>query len=951
MKLSRLGKWTLIGLLLVIIFSTRIAFFFTEWFWYTETGYLTIFTTMLWTRILCGVTVGVVFFIFILISFLLVQRLKSRFPVIVGNNVLQFPGFNTLEPYVKKTGLAIAFLLAILSGYEASTQWDLFLRAVKGYSLGLVDPLFARDIGFYIFKLPLLEYLNNMSFFLVLTTLLFTAGLYLAERNIYYSPQEFSVTSKAKGHLLILLALLLGIKGWGYHLDMYRLLYSTRGIIFGASYTDVYAILPYLKLSIIICILCVCAVVIDIFTKRWRLTVGSLIGLILLSLVGGVIYPEIIQKFVVIPNELNKEKPFISRSIEFTRMAFGLDKIVERNFDAREDLSWVDLKENEATIKNVPLWDHKPLLQAYSGLQEIRTYYDFFDVDNDRYTINGEYRQTMISPRELSYRKLPEKNWINQTFIYTHGYGACLGPANKSTKDGLPEFFIKDIPPVSSEDIKIDRPEIYYGEVSDYDSYCIVKSNMKEFDYPLGSENRYCTYGGTGGISIGPAFMRTIFAIRYREVKMLLSSAITAESRFMMYRNINERIRRIAPFLTFDRDPYMIIAGGKLYWIIDGYTASSRYPYSQPLQGGVNFLRNSVKAVVDAYNGSVKFYISDKTDPIIATYGTIFPGVFEPIENMPANIKAHIRYPAFYFNVQAGVFATYHMTDPQVFYNKEDLWKIPKQTVMDLEEERPSYEEDMRPYYTILKFPRPEGEKEEFIQMIPFTPTQKPNMIAWMASRCDVPNYGKILVYTFPKDKLTFGPVQINDRIDQDTKISEQLTLWGQGGSRVIRGSLLVIPIRDSLLYIEPLYLAAEQGKGKLPQLKKVLVIYGSNMAMEDSLEESIKKVFSAPATPGEERPSGGASVSKEERIKSLIKDLNTHFSEARRLQRDENWAGYGEEMKRVQLYIDELVKIHEGKKEKPGETVGKEKATDTGEKEKPGGKKIKNPLEEPVVK
>ena len=931
MKLSKLWTWIIAGIVIVILFSSRIAFFFTEWFWYKEMGFLTMFTTIIRTRLICGPVVGMIFFLFIMLNMLVAQRLKSRFPIIIGDNVLQLPGFRNIDGYIKKVGVILALLLSILAGYGASTQWDLFLKTFNSVPFGLIDPLYAKDFGFYIFILPFLEYINTMLFFLGICSLLFSAGLYIAERNIYYTPQEFHITPRAKGHLLVLVAFLVGLKAWGYHLSMYRLLYSTRGIVFGAGYTDVFAILPYLKLAIVVCIICALLVIIDIFTKRWRFSIGAIVLLMVLSLVGGVIYPEIIQKFVVIPNELNKEKPFIERNIEFTRMAFGLDRIVERNFGAREDLTRDDIRENSATIKNVPLWDHKPLLQAYSGLQEIRTYYDFHDVDNDRYFINGDYRQTLISPRELSYRKLPEKNWINQTYIYTHGYGCCLGPANRAAKDGLPEFFVKDIPPTSSVDIKIIRPEIYYGEVSDYDSYCIVKTDVKEFDYPIGSENKSCIYGGTGGIPIGPAIMKTIFAIRYRELKILLSSDITGESRIMIYRNINERVRRLAPFISFDSDPYLVVSEGRLYWIIDGYTGSSQYPYSQPLRNGANYLRNSVKAVVDAYNGKVTFYISDMTDPIILTYSRIFPGIFEHIQKMPQDIRAHIRYPADFFRVQAGIFAEYHMTDPQVFYNKEDLWKIPKQTVINIDDDMPAHEEDMKPYYTILKFPEPEGEKEEFILMIPFTPTQKPNMIAWMAARCDAPHYGKILVYTFPKDKLTYGPVQINDRIDQDTKISEQLTLWGQGGSRVIRGSLLVIPIKNSLLYIEPLYLAADKGKGKLPQLKKVLVIYGSSVAMEDSLEESIKKVFAMPSAPGgDETPSPGLTtpLSRDGKIHSLIMQVNQHFMEARRLQREENWAGYGEEMKKVQSAIDALMSLYGAEKERP-----KKDEKDTGKK------------------
>jgi uncharacterized protein len=920
MKTHNLWRWILATIVvLVLFFFSRIVFFSTEWLWYKTNGYESVFSKMLWSRILLGIVVGVAFFLFLGINLLLVRRLRGKMPYFIGNNVLHLPSLRNLEPYVDKIALACIILISSLAGFQASLQWDLVLKATHGTSFGVADPLYFRDVSFYVFSLPLLQYFYSTTFFLLITALLFALALYLAERSIIYSPQEFFISPKSKAHILVIVSLLFLVKAWGYHLSTYDLLHSARGVVYGATYTDIYAQLPFLRIAIFASIICALAILRDIFTKGWKSTIVCIGALLVLSLGGGVVYPGIIQKFVVAPNELNLESPFIARNIEFTRKAFALDKIQEREFSAQEDLSWRDIEKNDATIKNVRLWDHRPLLETYSELQEIRTYYNFFDVDNDRYTINGDYVQTMLSPRELSYDKLPDRKWINQTFIYTHGYGCCLGPVNKVTDDGLPEFFIKDIPPESKVDMKLERPEIYFGELSD--SYCIVNSGMKEFDYPFGEKNVYCEYRGTGGMLIDSFLRRFLIALRFHEGKILLSSDIRKTSRIMFYRNINERIRKATPLIYYDQDPYLIISEGKLYWICDGYTVTPNYPYSQPIPQVGNYLRNSVKAVIDAYNGTMRFYITDDSDPIITTYSNIFPGVFEPIKSMPRDIRAHIRYPGGLFDVQAHMFATYHMTDPQVFYNKEDLWKIPKRM-------EAKTEVDMKPYYTILKFPQPEGTKEEFILMIPFTPARKANMIAWMAARCDEPNYGKLLAYTFPKDKLIYGPQQIEARIDQDPEISKQLSLWGQGGSDVIRGSLLVIPIEDSLLYIEPLYLAAD--KGKLPQLKRVIAVYGSMVAMENNLERALQKVLTAGmGATIPKSPNAPVTLRHDENLKTLIMKANESFEKARGYQREENWAGYGEEMKKLREILEEL-KSAWGKETAPDREKTPEKSSKT---------------------
>ncbi|MGH7831398.1 MAG: UPF0182 family protein, partial [Candidatus Binatia bacterium] len=546
-------------------------------------------------------------------------------------------------------------------------------------------------------------------------------------------------------------------------------------------------------------------------------------------------------------------------------------------------------------IKNIRLWEHRPLLATYAQLQEIRTYYKFVDVDNDRYMIDGTYRQVMLSSRELSHQHLPSRIWINEHLTYTHGYGVVFGPVNQVTREGLPEFFIKDIPPVSNVPIKVTRPEIYYGDLAN--DYVFVKTKAQELDYPAGDQNVYTNYSGNGGVPLRSFWRKLLFSARFGTLRILLSNDLVPDSRILYNRQIQERIHKIAPFITFDRDPYLVIAqGGRLFWIIDGYTTTDRYPYSEPTGRLGNYIRNSVKAVVDTYDGTVNFYLSDPEDPVILAYAKAFPGLLKPMEQMPDDLRAHIRYPQDLFTVQARMYSTYHMQDPQVFYNKEDLLSIPRKTVQGVEQE-------IEPYYTIMRLP---GEKkEEFVLLLPFTPNKRDNMRAWLAARSDPPHYGKLIALDFPKAKLIYGPKQIDARIEQDAYISQQLSLWSQRGSQVIRGSLLAIPIEKSLLYVQPLYLAAE--KGSLPELKRVIVAFGNQIAMEETLEQSLQRIFSGRGV----RDAAQALVPPEvvRGDKSLGARALEHYNRAQELLRQGNWAGYGEELKRLEAVLREMEK------------------------------------------
>jgi uncharacterized membrane protein (UPF0182 family) len=555
-----------------------------------------------------------------------------------------------------------------------------------------------------------------------------------------------------------------------------------------------------------------------------------------------------------------------------------------------------DLKRHESTINNIRLWDHRPLLATYAQLQEIRPYYKFVDVDNDRYVIDGTYRQVMLSARELSHQHLQSQNWINEHMTFTHGHGVVFGPVNQVTSSGQPEFFIKDIPPVTTAALKLSRPEIYFGELAN--EYILVRTKSQELDYPAGDQNIYTTYQGRGGVSIGSFWRQILFSIHHATLRILLSQDLTAESRILYHRTVQERVKKIAPFITFDRDAYLVIAqGGRLFWIVDGYTLADRFPYSEPLRRqGTNYIRNSVKAVVDAYNGSVDLYVSDPQDPLIQSFARIFPNLFKPLDSMPEDLRAHVRYPQDLFAIQAHVYSTFHVQDPQVFYNKEDLLSIPRQ-VSD------GREQDMEPYYTIMRLP---GEaKEEFVLLLPFTPNRRDNMRSWLAARSDAPHYGKLIALDFPKAKLIYGPKQIDARIDQDTVISQQLTLWSQRGSQVIRGSLLAIPIEKSLLYVQPLYLAAE--KGSLPELKRVIVAFGERIAMEETMEQSLQKIFGAkPARePTQFASAPSPQVTKDDQ--PLARRALDHFQRSQEFLKQGNWAGYGEEMKKVEALLREM--------------------------------------------
>ena len=625
-------------------------------------------------------------------------------------------------------------------------------------------------------------------------------------------------------------------------------------------------------------------------------TVGTMV---LVSILLGNVVPYVVQKVRVEPNELAMEETFIKNNISLTRKAFGLDQIKLESFSTTP-LQWTDIESNQGTINNIRLWDTKPLQNANTQLQEIRPYYAFLDVDVDRYTLDGNLRQVMISARELPKEKLPQgaQNWINQKLRYTHGYGATMNYVASATKEGHPSYIIKNIPPEGNIEIKV--PQIYYGQAPD--DYVIVNTKTEEFDYPSTSGNISTSYSGTGGISISNLFTRALFAIRFGDYRMLISNALTDESRLLFRTNISDRIQKIAPFLVYDKDPYLVVDQGRLFWIQDAYTTSANFPYATPLTGVGNYIRNSVKVTVDAYNGDVTFYADTENDPVVRSFAGTFPSLFKPWDEIPEGLKSHLRYPEDLFLIQSEVLTTYHMQDVRDFYNKEDVWTIPQEVVGD---ETITIE----PYYTIMTLPG-EEQTPEFVLMLPFSPAKKNNMAAWLAVRCDPAHYGETIIYQFSKQELVYGPSQVEAEIQADSEISQALSLWSQRGSEVIRGNLLVIPINNGILYVEPLFLQSEQNK--LPSLKRVIVFHNGDLAWAETLDQALIKLF-APGGASEDQLSEPDIVEDEgtdaevSTTKELIDRANDLFQQAQTRQQEGDWAGYGEAISQLEKVLKEL--------------------------------------------
>ncbi len=896
LKLLRLMKLSstcikLAILFVVIVFSGSIlVHLLTEVWWFDAVGFTQVFWTRLTWQILIWAFTFVVYFLFLWANYRLAMRGKHQ-----SNLPLMINGSHKVDHRtdVNYAALIMISLVALIAAFSSMASWETILKYWHSVPFQSSDPIFGQDISFYVFRLPFYESIRYWLWGLILLAAIASVlvygfnGAFSKSSTTRFASARLArtgirINQSARVHLSLLAAAIALLGAWGFWLARYELLYSATGVVFGAGYTDVHAKLWAYQLLRVLAVLV--AVVLIVSLKQQRLTLpltGIGLFFVILLLVN-YLYPWCIQQFIVNPNELAKEKPYIEHSIKFTQAAYHLDDVQRQNFAAEAQLDLQSLTSNQATIDNIRLLDYRPLLNTYRQLQEIRLYYKFRDVDVDRYVLNGEYQQVMLAARELAFNRVPQKaqTWVNQRLKYTHGYGLVMSPVNQFTSDGLPELYLKNIPPVSTVDLKLTQPAIYYGEETKH--YIFTGTTTPEFDYPLGDANAFTNYDGQGGVPLSSIWRRLAYAYDLGSLQILISSYFTNQSRIHYYRQIQERVHHVAPFLRFDRDPYLAVINGRLQWIVDAYTTSARYPYSEPVAGTeilpshsqVNYIRNSVKVVVDAYDGTLQFFVVDENDPVLATYRQIFPDLFISREAIPPEVKAHFRYPLDLFQLQAQMYLSYHMSAPEVFYNREDLWDFPREIYEDKELV-------MEPYYLMVKLP---GEsKTGFMLILPFTPAKKDNMIAWMAARSNGEDYGKLLLYSFPKQKLVYGPRQIEARIDQTPQISQQFTLWSQAGSKVIRGDLLVIPIEQSLLYIEPVYLRAEQGE--LPELKRVIVAYDKAVVMEDNLEQSLAAIF------------GARQVEK--RVSSdkngiLIKLALKTYQQAQSALRQGNWAEYG---------------------------------------------------------
>ncbi len=781
-------------------------------------------------------------------------------------------------------GLALALIVAGL----LAAHWDTVLRYYWHQDFGEVDPIYGRDTGFYLFSFPLLELVQNTVLTVSTIVIALLVWLYSVTDELGFGPRLTLTASHGVFlHLGLNLSLFFAASAWGFYLDRFALLLSTDGVIYGAGYTDVYVVRPLLwSMIVLTSALGVGALVAPLVARGPWLLMGALSYPLLWVIAVGLV-PLFVQSFIVEPNELELEEPFIRHNISHTRRAFGLGQVDERSYQALSAPTLADISRNRQTTDNIRLWDWRPLSQTFRQLQRIRTYYEMGDVDVDRYRLNGEYKQVMLAARELA-EELPSSanTWVNRTLQYTHGYGLAMSFTATKTEQGSPVLVVKNLPPESQAGPSLTEPAIYFGEQRS--DYRLVNTAVEEFDYPRGDDNAYSRYRGVGGIPLDSFWKKLLFAWDQADINLLITSYLTPQSRIQYLRSVEERVTELAPFLELDPDPYPVISDGRIYWIQDAYTVAESYPYADPYQNKFNYIRNSVKVVVDAYDGTTTFYVIDPDDPVTRVYRDAFPRLFRDFADMPRDLQQHIRYPQALFTIQVEKYNTYHMTIPQVFYNGEDLWTVPR-------EKYGGEVIRMDPYYVLMQLP--EEKRLQFLLMTPLTPKNRDNMIAWMAARCDLPGYGELLVFKLSKERLILGPMQVEALIDQDTLVSQQLSLWDQRGSRVIRGNLLVIPIERSFVYVEPVYLIAEDSD--IPQLKRIIVSDGEEVAMAPQLEEALAVVFGGLRAPG--RYTEEQTESESERMSSAREAL----SAAEAALREGDWGKFGRAMQQLKDWLE----------------------------------------------
>ncbi len=944
---------------LVLAFGSRILGMYVDWLWFGEVGYRGVFWTRLWWQLLVGVVAFALFFVIVEFNVELARRLAPSYRVTAAGDLLE-PRSDRVRRWVGWGGVGVSLVAAFIAGVSGSAQWQTFLLYLKQSPFGTKDPIFGHDVSFYVFSTPMWQALQNFVLGALIAALVLAAIMHVVMGGIDLTqtaarggaqgaggagdeeggpgspfaraqraaapqlPQfDIKLGGRAVAHLSGILAAIFVVVGVGQLFRGWNLLYSTAGAIYGAAYTDVHIRLPLTYVTMGIAFLLAAVLVWNIWRRRqwWPLAIA--VWIVALVVLRGVV-PAAYQSLIVNPNQLTKERKYIANNLVATKAAYQLNRITQTNLSPKTPLTPKKLAENEPTLRNIRLWDPVTLVTSYRQLQELRPYYSFLDADVDRYTVDGVYRQTMLSPRELNIDGLPSQaqTWVNQHITYTHGFGVAMSAVNQVTSDGSPDFLVQDIPPQSVPGLEIKQPRIYYGERGT--GYSLVKTKDREFDYPGADGDVYSSYTGSGGIPISPLLNRLAFSVHFGTIKFFTTSSIEDRSRIIIKNSIQPRIRDAAPFLTLDQDPYMVIADGRLWWVQDAYTTTARYPYSTP-QSGVNYLRNSVKIVVDAYNGTMKYYVFDPEDPLLKAYQAAYPSLFTPKDQMPQPLLEHLRYPEDLFNIQAEVYSTYHVDDPDVLYNKGDQWAIPDNVAL-------SGAGPMDAYYVIMRLPG--APKEEFLLMLPFVPNGRQNMISWLGARSDLPDYGKSLNYIFSKSYTVFGPSQVEATINQDPEISSQRTLWGQQGSQVILGNLLVVPIEDSLLYVQPLYLQSTETQ--LPQLKRVIVFYRAPapasgqgnaqqvVAMRPTLSEALLAAFGQSFLPGSESggtgvgsgtgggTTGGATGPVSAQARALIARANTEFDAAQAALKAGDFAEYGRQIDALKQTLSELQSLQQ---------------------------------------
>jgi uncharacterized membrane protein (UPF0182 family) len=897
------------AIVVALILLSGAATAYTEILWFREVHYSKVLWTAITTRLVLGVVFGVIFAVLLLLNLWIVRKITNPARLFSVPDQIFERYRATLQPYMKWAIIAGAIVFGIFAGSGASVKWREYQLYTHATTFGgLPDPVFHKDIGFYIFKLPFLQFIFTWVFSTLIVITLVVAFAHYFMGGIRPQQRGERVAPEVRAHLSVLLGGIVLFKAYGYRLDQYNLLYSNRGVVQGASYTDVHAQLPALRLLVVIAVVCSIFFFINARFKNWILPVGGIGLLALTSIVGGGVYPAAIQKFKVKPNERALEGQYIKRNIDATRSAYQLDKIKSVPFSATGKLNSSDVRNNASTIQNIRLWDPAVLRSVYVNLQRIKQYYEFTNVDVDRYRFDGAERQVMVSAREISPDGLSSeaKTWLNTHLFYTHGYGVVASRVDRVVGQGEPDFVLENIPPRAKAPggPKIEVPQIYFGENNEV-PFVVAKTAQKELDYPTASDDKSgagyvtTTYDGKGGIPVGNVLTRAAFAWRFRDVNLLISGAIKSDSRIMFRRSILDRVNRVAPFLRIDRDPYIAIANGRLVWILDGYTTTSMYPYSQRLNfgnvattvdGGGNYIRNSVKFVVDAKDGTINGYVWDENDPVLKAWMKVFPGIYKSRTEMSAEVVAHVRYPEGLFQVQSDRYANYHVTDANSFYQKEDAWLVARDPTApagngSLCGGKFAPCPPVPPYYVLQKLP---GDRDVNFNLVrPFTPggAGRQNLVGYMVVHCDPENYGEMTTYEFPRSEQIFGGEQVEAQINQDPQVSSQISLWNQQHSTVIYGNLLIVPVADSLLYVQPLYL---QGEGsQIPQLKRVVAVANGNVAMADTLSDALAALFGQqPATPTQPTAT----------VADLLQQALDHDARAQTCLKNGDFACYGRE-------------------------------------------------------